>query len=208
MMEQLRYSELSMIFRGFIVGSLWAVGHIVLDIPVLLYENNLIALSYCLLISTMQLFIMRSRKRSFTASVWFVSMPCAIFMFIFLNCTSFSDLVYKIAFQKYWNQFTETYETGMVGFTLCQNISDVHQAIKTGLHFPDYYEENMDTFWDCITDFPNESFAITILGFDNLQNKFSDDTEKMLNFLEDYKCVINKRMIVKVFSGCNEYKLF
>lgn len=99
-----------MIFRGFIIGSIWTVGNIVLDIPIFHYQYNLVILLYCILISVIQFLIMRSGKRSFTASVWFVSMPFAILMFILLKNTSFSEFIHKFAFQKYWNQWTESYD--------------------------------------------------------------------------------------------------
>lgn len=84
----------------------------------------------------------------------------------------------------------------------------IHQAIKIGLEFPDYYGENWSAFWDCLTDFPNETFIIKIINIEKVLNKFSKSIEIMLRCLKDYKNDINNNVIIKVVYVDGEYELF
>ena len=94
-----------------------------------------------------------------------------------------------------------------INFTDCKYIYDIHQAIKTGLDFPDYYGENWDAFWDCITDFPRKKFCIEIVGLDKAQNKFAYDKNKFINILNEYKNEKNPALILILNYNDETYEI-
>ena len=75
-----------------------------------------------------------------------------------------------------------------IDFRKVQYYAEVHRVIKDALDFPDYYGENWDAFWDCITDMVGEEpMHITIIGLDNIERRFSDTAEKMIRILKQAK---------------------
>lgn len=91
-----------------------------------------------------------------------------------------------------------------IDFTDCRYIYDIHKAIKTGLDFSDYYGENWDAFWDCITDFPDEEFCIEIIGFDKLNKIFADEINIMFKLLLMYRQKYNPHLIIKILYDDDE----
>ena len=63
----------------------------------------------------------------------------------------------------------------------------IHYIIKEALDFPDYYGENWDAFWDCLTDRFYEPFCIEIFGFDVIERLFGDTAQMMLMILRRAK---------------------
>jgi RNAse (barnase) inhibitor barstar len=90
---------------------------------------------------------------------------------------------------------------------------EIHQIIKKELDFPDYYGENWDAFWDCLTDMVNvdEPLNIEILGAEALEQKYPDTLEKMIKILkrlkhweDDYFCNCVK---VEIIYGEARYEI-
>lgn len=75
----------------------------------------------------------------------------------------------------------------ILDFRNIQYYGEMHQIIKEALDFPDYYGENWDAFWDCLTDMVGRSIYIQIFGMDVLEEKFPGSGEKMLEILEDLR---------------------
>ena len=87
----------------------------------------------------------------------------------------------------------------ILDFTNIQYYGDVHQIIKEAFDFPDYYGENWDAFWDCITDMVDEEkFNIQILGYGTLKNKYPEDAKIMTELLEDMRHFNNDKYIKNV----------
>ena len=72
----------------------------------------------------------------------------------------------------------------ILNFTNIQYYSDVHLIIKEALDFPDYYGENWDAFWDCLTDMIGRPIQIKIYGLNVLDKKFPGESEYLLRILE------------------------
>lgn len=65
---------------------------------------------------------------------------------------------------------------------------EMHRIIKEALDFPDYYGENWDAFWDCLTDMIGDKIHIEILGLDVIEQKFGIDiSNKMIKILKRLK---------------------
>jgi RNAse (barnase) inhibitor barstar len=91
-----------------------------------------------------------------------------------------------------------------IDFRGIQYYAEVHWTIKDAIDFPDYYGENWDAFWDCITDKVGfEHMHIEIIGLDYVERMFDGTAEMMITILrrakhwcDDRFCDITKIEIV------------
>lgn len=75
-----------------------------------------------------------------------------------------------------------------IDFTSAETYLKMHLIIKEALNFPDYYGCNWSAFWDCLTDMYGEPIYIEILGFENIKNRFGEETvDKIINILKRFK---------------------
>ena len=87
----------------------------------------------------------------------------------------------------------------ILDFRNIQYYGDVHKIIKSAFDFPDYYGENWDAFWDCITDMVDEeTFNIHIYGYDVFEKKFPSAAKTMAELLEDMRHFNNDEYIKNV----------
>lgn len=75
----------------------------------------------------------------------------------------------------------------VLDFSKIKYYSELHEIIKVGLDFPDYYGKNWDAFWDCLTDMVGRPVHIEIRGLEQLEKKFKEDAELMLELLKEWK---------------------
>ena len=82
---------------------------------------------------------------------------------------------------------------------------EVHTIIKEALDFPDYYGENWDAFWDCLTDMYGDPIHIEIIGLEVIERKFGDSAKKMIEILKRFKHYANDRFSdnikIEIVSG-------
>lgn len=65
---------------------------------------------------------------------------------------------------------------------------EIHRIIKEALDFPEWYGENLDALWDCLTDcIDEEELNIEIFGFENIQKRFPQVAEKLLQIFREWK---------------------
>lgn len=65
--------------------------------------------------------------------------------------------------------------------------SDIHRILKEELDFPEYYGENWDALWDCLTDMVGQKIVIEIYGMEVLRQKFPEDAESLLGIFREFK---------------------
>ncbi|SFX09865.1 ribonuclease inhibitor [Thermoactinomyces sp. DSM 45891] len=58
-------------------------------------------------------------------------------------------------------------------------ISHLHKLLKEKLGFPDYYGENLDALWDCLTGYI-EPTALQWLNFQDSFENLSDEVEEVV----------------------------
>ena len=76
-----------------------------------------------------------------------------------------------------------------IDFSNVKYYSEVHTVIKEALDFPDYYGENWDAFWDCITDLIafGEPLHIEIFGLDVIEKLFDNTANVFIECLREAK---------------------
>ena len=70
--------------------------------------------------------------------------------------------------------------------TGCQSLGETHQRIKKTFHFPDFYGQNWDAFWDLLR---NECDAnkIEVLGEDTVSKELEPSIEMINEILQELK---------------------
>ena len=74
----------------------------------------------------------------------------------------------------------------VLDLTDCKDWHDLHGRIRKLFAFPDYYGENLDALWDCLSgdDCPHDS-KIEIYGIEYLNTKFNGYGDKIKKIFED-----------------------
>ena len=57
--------------------------------------------------------------------------------------------------------------------------------MKTGLDLPDFFGENLDALWDCMTGFIGWPCEIRISGLSKLNQQRRQEVQKMLDVMEE-----------------------
>lgn len=81
-------------------------------------------------------------------------------------------------------EFNEQY---IIDFSNVKYYLDMHHAIQKALDFPDYYGQNWDAFWDCLTDMVGRPVYIEIIGLDVIKQKFQGEEKILLETLKEFK---------------------
>ena len=81
-------------------------------------------------------------------------------------------------------------------FSNCKYISQIYEEIKIKFGLPQNYGENPDALWDSLRWYSFDLTEITVMGFDNLIEKFDDYAYKIKQVFT-YVTEENKNMIFK-----------
>ena len=74
-----------------------------------------------------------------------------------------------------------------VDFSKVKYYIEIHEVLKRELDFPDYYGQNWDAFWDCLTDMAGQTVRIEIVGLEVIKQKFSGEEKILLETLKEFK---------------------
>lgn len=91
-------------------------------------------------------------------------------------------------------------------FSQIKYFGDIHKVIKNELDFPDYYGENWDAFWDCLTDMVGRAINIEIIGLDRAYKLFGKEAEMICSILKELKHWNNEKYSsqIKIEIVCTE----
>lgn len=81
-------------------------------------------------------------------------------------------------------EFKEQY---IIDFSKVEHYSEMHKVIQEALNFPDYYGQNWDAFWDCLTDMAGRPVHIEIIGLEVIKKKFPGEEKILLETLKEFK---------------------
>ncbi len=96
-----------------------------------------------------------------------------------------------------------------IDFKDVKGIYDMFEIISTAMDFPDYFGNNWDAFWDCITDINGMPLHIEINNLDVLKEKLFDESEQLITSLKRLKHYGNEKYyditIIKIQDGKEIY---
>lgn len=79
----------------------------------------------------------------------------------------------------------------IIDFKDVKNRYDMFETISTAMDFPDYFGNNWDACWDCITDMANLEIKIDVLNFDILKKISEKDFAIFIELMTDFKNYYN-----------------
>lgn len=97
---------------------------------------------------------------------------------------------------------TQAYsQTYTIKLSSVGSVYELHEQFQQDLEFPYYYGKNWDGFYDCMSDKLNEGQEITLslTDLNNFKKRFSQDTTRMMNALEDLRAAYphSFRVVIK-----------
>lgn len=81
----------------------------------------------------------------------------------------------------------------ILDFSKYKTAADMHEDFKQVFDFPDYYGNNWDAFWDCISGFANVKTNIEIRGFKTFEKLRPKDAKIFRECMNDLKNFANGR---------------
>jgi len=78
-------------------------------------------------------------------------------------------------------------EKYVLDFRNVQYYLEFHHVLKKELDLPDYYGCNFDALWDCFREMVGVPLNFEVIGIENLERRFGDTGEKLLETLEELK---------------------
>ena len=74
----------------------------------------------------------------------------------------------------------------VIDLTDCKYIMDLHERIRVGMNFPDWYGKNWDAFWDMINRETDCEF-VTVKGCNTVARELKKEIEIMEELFEENK---------------------
>ena len=74
-----------------------------------------------------------------------------------------------------------------VDFSKVKYYIEIHEELKRGLNFPDYYGGNTDALWDCLTDMLGDPSYIEILGFEDVKKTYNNEWNSIIRIFKRAK---------------------
>ena len=73
----------------------------------------------------------------------------------------------------------------ILDFSEIKTVLELHQYLKEVFGLPEYYGNNMDALWDCLSCCYDESTAIELRNLDTLKKRLEKTTHTMLEVFQD-----------------------
>ena len=73
----------------------------------------------------------------------------------------------------------------ILDFSEIKTVMELHRYLKEAFNLPDYYGNNMDALWDCLSCCYNESTTIELRNLDVLRKRLEQTTQIMLEVFQD-----------------------
>ena len=73
----------------------------------------------------------------------------------------------------------------VLDFSEIKTVLELHQYLKEVFALPEYYGNNMDALWDCLSCCYDESTTIELRNLDTLRKRLEKTTRTMLEVFRD-----------------------
>ena len=73
----------------------------------------------------------------------------------------------------------------ILDFNDIKTVLELHQYLKKSFYLPDYYGNNMDGLWDCLSCCYNESTTIELRNLNELRKRLEQTTKTMLEVFQN-----------------------
>lgn len=73
----------------------------------------------------------------------------------------------------------------ILDFSEVNTLLELHQYLKEFFSLPDYYGNNMDALWDCLSCRYDQSTTIELRNLDVLRKRLAQTTKTMLGVFQD-----------------------
>ena len=94
----------------------------------------------------------------------------------------------------------------VLDFSEIKTVLGLHQYLKKAFDLPDYYGNNMDALWDCLSCCYNESTTIELRNLDVLRKRLEQTTQIMLEVFQDLHD--EDGVIIKIIEESEHHKKF
>ena len=73
----------------------------------------------------------------------------------------------------------------ILDFSEIKTVLELHQYLREVFSLPDYYGNNMDALWDCLSCCYNESTTIELRNLNELRKRLEQTTKTMLEVFQN-----------------------
>ena len=73
----------------------------------------------------------------------------------------------------------------ILNFSEVKTLLELHQYLKEVFSLPDYYGNNMDALWDCLSCCYNENTTIELRNLDVLRKRLEQTAQTMVEVFQD-----------------------
>ena len=73
----------------------------------------------------------------------------------------------------------------ILDFTGCKYLGELHKILKERFGFPEYYGENLDALWDCLSYYCKDRRNVLIKGIDTLPEELKEDMAEIMEVFDD-----------------------
>jgi hypothetical protein len=105
--NQQNYNDTAMIFKGIFAGFFWAFCNVIYDFPSMYCSSPFIIWSYCLMVSLIYFYILKSQSKSQTLSSWLTSLMIAIITWLLLRFLPLNATIYSFAMRNHIDEFVK-----------------------------------------------------------------------------------------------------
>ena len=94
----------------------------------------------------------------------------------------------------------------ILDFSEIKTVMELHRYLKEAFNLPDYYGNNMDALWDCLSCCYNESATIELRNLDKLHKRLEQTAQTMLEVFQDLHD--EDGVIIKIIEESEHHKKF
>ncbi|MDU0811953.1 barstar family protein [Bacillus siamensis] len=79
-----------------------------------------------------------------------------------------------------------------------KNIEALHRILKDKLDFPDYYGENLNALWDCLTGWIEYPLTLVWKNFEISQKALGSDADDVLRILKKAEAELDGEFFIQI----------